>query len=451
GKLEQEDLDIKPELIELHDGERRKIGPFDCEFLPVTHSTPSGLITAFHTPQGIILHSSDFKLDLTPVDGRRTNLSRIGALGDGPGVRLLLCDSTNADQPGQSTSETSVGAVIAQLVHENAEQRLIFGAFSSHIHRLQQIADAVVPHGRIVIPIGRSMLRNFTLARQLGMLRIPDANVGTESDIARSEPHEICVVCTGSQAEPRAALTMMASGDSKYLEFGPTDTVVFSSHPIPGNEAAVSRLRSNIMRTGAHVVHSGHVDVHTTGHGKQHELRTLHSVAAPQWFVPVHGEYEHLVAHVEVAKSLMPENRIVFAQDGEQVVLDDDGVRLTDEQVPAGHVYTDGHIGYLDGSVIHERRILRDGGFVAVFAVVDIENGTVVSGPSVESRGWVDAQGEHLESELADEAFEAVVAGLDEGITDLDELERLVRRAVGRTVNGLTGRRPMIVPRLVRY
>lgn len=447
GKLEQARLASDATLVPIQDGDRLKIGNFDCEFLPVTHSTPSGLITAFHTPQGVILHSSDFKLDLTPVDGRRTDLSRIGSLGHDPGIRLLMADSTNADQPGQSTSELSVGTVIGELVAENADKRLIVGAFSSHIHRLQQFADAIEPQGRVMVPIGRSMQRNFALARQLGMLKIPDRLVGKEDDLATYEPHEVCVVCTGSQGEERAALTLMANGDSKYLELGPTDTVIFSSHPIPGNAGSVSRLRSAILKTGATVVHSGSVDIHTTGHGKQHELKTLHSVANPEWFVPVHGEYEHLIAHRDVAQTMMPKDRIVMAVDGDQLVLDDDGIHPAGS-VPGGHIYVDGHAPYLDIGTVQDRRVLGGDGFVAIFAVLDIEHGEILVGPAIETRGWINDEGDHVVAEARLEAREALEKGLADGIDDLDTYERLVRRAVGRFVNHSTGRRPMIVPRV---
>ncbi|MCH7788644.1 MAG: ribonuclease J, partial [Acidobacteria bacterium] len=279
------------ELRTIHDGETHHIGPVDCEFIPVTHSTPSGLITAFHTPQGVILHSCDFKLDLTPVDGRLTDLSRIGALGNDPGVRLLLCDSTNADSPGVSTSESTIGGVLQGVLDKRPDQRIIVAAFSSHIHRVQQVADAAVAQGRKVATLGRSMQRNTSLAKDLGLLKIPDGHLIDIDDIGDYEAGKVCIVCTGSQGEERSALATMASGDNRWVSINEDDCVVFSSHPIPGNEAAVARLRNDLTRRGAEVVHSGHVEVHTSGHGKAHELRTLHSVASPEFFVPVHGEY----------------------------------------------------------------------------------------------------------------------------------------------------------------
>ncbi|MDH3705305.1 MAG: ribonuclease J [Acidimicrobiia bacterium] len=444
GKLEAEGL--VGDLRAINDGERHQIGPFECDFVPVTHSTPSGLITAFHTPQGVILHSSDFKLDLTPVDGRRTDLSFIGALGHDPGIRLLLCDSTNADVPGQSSSETEVGATLARIITEQVGRRVIVGAFSSHIHRLQQIADAAIAGGRTVVPLGFSMQRNMKLAVDLGMLHIADAHLASADDIEELDPSRTCVICTGSQGEPRSALTLMGSGENRWISVGPDDTVIFSSHPIPGNEAAVSRTRSALTRRGVRVVHSGQVDIHTTGHGKQHELKTLHSVADPEWFVPVHGEYEHLVAHVGLARELrMPDDHIVLCEDGDQIVLADDGVAKVGS-VPGGHVYVHGIVGHLGDPVLSERLILGQEGFVAVYVVIDPDRRALLAPPRVISRGWIDETGELLLDEAERRCGDAITGALADGVTDPDEFERLVRRAVGKYVNEVTGRRPMIVP-----
>ena len=300
-KLAEAGLLDRAELREVRDGDRFNAGPFECEAMPVTHSVPGGFITAFSTPQGLILHSSDFKLDLTPVDGRRTALSRIGALADDPGVRLLLADSTNADDPGSTRSERDVGDVLREAIGREEGRRVIVGAFASHIHRIQQVIDAAVGTGRTVATLGLSMQRNVGLARELGLLRVPDHALRDITDIEGIDPAKVLIVCTGSQGEPRAALTQMAEGASKWVEIGDRDTVIFSSHPIPGNEAAVGALRNGLARRGARVLHTGNLNVHTSGHGKQQELKVLHSAASPQWFVPVHGEYEHLVAHARLA------------------------------------------------------------------------------------------------------------------------------------------------------
>ena len=446
-KLTEAGLTGRAQLREIGDGDRLAVGPFDCEFLPVTHSVPSGLITAFRTAQGVILHSSDFKLDLTPVDGRRTDLSRIGGIANTDGIRLLLADSTNADAPGSSRSEKEIGAVLHDVIAREHGRRVIVGAFASHIHRIQQIADAAVEMGRIVIPLGLSMLRNVKLARDVGVLRVPDHALGNTEDLDLIDPARVIVVCTGSQGEPRAAITRMAQGQSKWLEIGADDTVIFSSHPIPGNEAAVASVRNGLARRGARVVHSGHLDVHTSGHGKQEELKVLHSVAVPEWFVPVHGEYEHLVAHAHLAREMgMVASRVVVCSDGDRIELVDDGLRGAGS-VGGDHLYVDGTVGDLGCTVLSDRRILGADGFVAVVVHVDTERREIVAGPDVVSRGWVEqpALAAH-ETAVADAVAVDLETALGDPGVDLGELARLVRRAAGHTVSERTRRRPMIVP-----
>lgn len=446
-KLRERGLQNQADLRPISDGDRLDVGPFDCEFLPVTHSIPSGNITAFHTDQGVILHSSDFKLDLTPVDGRRTDLSRIGALAHDPGIRLLLADSTNADSPGASKSETEVGRNLAGLIRSQEGRRVIVASFASHVHRIQQLADAAVESGRILVTLGLSMRRNVKLARDLGILRIPDANIRDIDDLDELDQSRALIVCTGSQGEPRAALTQMAIGQSKWLKLDENDTVVFSSHPIPGNETAVASVRNGLARHGVRVFHSGMVDVHTSGHGKQQELQTLHSVAVPEWFVPVHGEYAHLVAHQELAHRMgMPDDRVVLCEDGDQIVLSDDGIEHLGS-IGGEHLYVDGTVGDLGSAVLGERRTLGDDGFVAVVVHIDMERGEILAGPDVISRGWVEhpALAGH-EAAVADAVEADLLDALRDPDADIDRMSQIARRAAGRTVNDRTRRRPMIVP-----
>ena len=446
-KLREAGLRDRADLRKVSDGDRLDIGPFDCEFLPVTHSIPSGNITAFHTDQGVILHSSDFKLDLTPVDGRRTDLSRIGSLAHSPGIRLLLCDSTNADSPGSSRSEREVGAVLMSLLRANEGRRVVVASFASHIHRLQQIADAAVATGRVVVTLGLSMRRNVKLAREVGILRIPDHAIRDIEDVGDIEPDRVCVICTGSQGEPRAALTQMALGESRWLELDRNDTVIFSSHPIPGNEAAVAAVRNGLARRGARVVHSGQIDVHTSGHGKQQELRTLHSVAVPEWFVPVHGEYAHLVAHQDLAREMgMDPDHVVLCEDGDQVELTADGLSHLGS-IGGDHLYVDGTVGDLGNAVLGDRRTLGDDGFVAVVVHVDLDRAEIIAGPDVVSRGWVEQPALHAhETAVADAVERDLMEALAGGEEDLQRLGQIARRAAGQTVNDRTRRRPMIVP-----
>ncbi len=449
GKLSEAGIPSRADLVEVDDGERVKIGSFGVEFLPVTHSTPSGLISSITTPQGVVLHSSDFKLDHTPIDGRRTDLARIGALSGDPGIRLLLADSTNADSPGMSESESSIRKGINDIFEDHAEKRLIISAFSSHIHRVQQIADEAVRTDRVVFPLGRSMKRNLQLARDVGILTLPDRNV---ADIERLDDYpddRVCIVATGSQGEPRAALSQMASGDSKFLELGDNDVVVFSSHPIPGNEAAVGRLRNALARKGASIVHSGNVHIHTTGHGKQGELQTLHAVASPEWFAPVHGEYVHLVAHAELGRSMgVPAERVILCEDGDQLVLTDNKIysqRVTD----GGKVYVDGSIGHLTQDVIDDRLTLGENGFLAIDAIIDWDRRELIGSPKLVSRGWLDdASATELLAEGTKVAEDAILAGLADPEAAFGDIERLTRRAVGRWVSDRTRRRPMLAPML---
>jgi ribonuclease J len=448
NRIEEAGLLERTQLIPVFDGERRRIGPCDVEFIPVTHSVPHGFATAFHTPQGTILHSGDFKLDLTPVDGRLTDLGRIGALASGDGVRLLLSDSTNAEEPGYARSETSIGGVLHELFHQHQGRRIVIACFASHIHRVQQIADASLAFGRKVATLGMSMKKNVRLARDMGLLRIPDHALVDIDDVRDLPPGQVCVISTGSQGEPMSALALMAQRNNRWLEINADDTVILSSHPIPGNEMNVSKVIDGLVRLGAEVVHSGVADVHASGHAKQEELKTLLSIVRPDWFVPVHGEYRHMVAHARLARAMgvVGAEHVLVCTDGDRLVLDDDGLRL-DAAVPAGYLYVDGIIGDVGHGVLRDRRVLAEEGVVVVVVTVDVATGAILTGPEVITRGWVYApEAEPLLAECAEEVRQAVKESFVEGATDIEALQKVVRRAAGRFVNESTRRRPMIVP-----
>jgi ribonuclease J len=448
NRIEEAGLLDRTELIPVFDGERRRIGPCDVEFIPVTHSVPHGFATAFHTPQGTILHSGDFKLDLTPVDGRLTDLGRIGALASGDGVRVLLSDSTNADEPGHARSETSIGGVLHELFHQHEGRRIVIACFASHIHRVQQIADAAVAFDRKIATLGMSMKKNVRLARDMGLLRIPDHALVDIDDVRDLPPGRVCVISTGSQGEPMSALALMAQRNNRWLEINADDTVILSSHPIPGNEMNVSKVIDGLVRLGAEVVHSGVADVHASGHAKQEELKTLLSIVRPDWFVPVHGEYRHMVAHAKLARSMgvVGAEHVLVCTDGDQLVLDDDGLRV-DATVPAGYLYVDGIIGDVGHGVLRDRRVLAEEGVVVVVVTVDVATGAILTGPEVITRGWVYApEAEPLLAECAEEVRQAVKKSFAEGGTDIEAMQKVVRRAAGRFVNESTKRRPMIVP-----
>ena len=447
-RIEEAGLLDRTELIPVSDGERRRIGAFDVEFIPVTHSVPHGFATAFHTPQGTILHTGDFKLDLTPVDGRLTDLARIGAIAKDGGIRLLLSDSTNADEPGHARSERAVGKVLYDLFHAHAGRRIVIACFASHIHRVQQIIDAALAFDRTVATLGMSMKKNVRLAREMGLLQVPDSKLVDIEDVADLDPARVCVISTGSQGEPMSALSLMASSDNRWIKIGPEDTVILSSHPIPGNEANVSKVIDGMTRLGAQVVHSGIDDVHATGHAKQEELKTLLSIAQPEWFTPVHGEYRHLMSHARLARIMgVPDERVLVCEDGDQLLLTDTGV-TRGQKVPAGFLYVDGIVGDVGQGVLRDRRVLAEEGVVVVVVTVDAKSGAILTGPEIITRGWVYApEAEDLLDECADEVRAALHTAFDSGQpVDIETLQRHVRRAAGRFVSDRTRRRPMIVP-----
>ena len=447
NRIEEAGLLDRTEFIPVADGERRRIGPFDVEFIPVTHSVPHGIATAFHTPQGVILHTGDFKLDLTPVDGRLTDLARVGSLSSNEGIRLLLSDSTNAEEHGHAASETSVGSVLYDLFHRFEGRRIITTCFASHIHRVQQIADAAIAFDRVIATMGMSMKKNVRMAREMGLLKIPESRLMDIADIGDLPPEKVCIISTGSQGEPMSALALLAANENRWIQLGDRDVVIMSSHPIPGNEQDVSKVIDGLIRRGAEVMHSGISDVHASGHAKAEDLKLFLSIARPEFFIPVHGEYRHLVAHAKLARQMgVPAGNIIVCTDGDQVALDDRGLR-PNAQVPAGYLYVDGIIGDVGTGVLRDRRVLAEEGVVVVIVAVDSETGAVVVGPEVITRGWVHApEAEELLDECAEVVCDAVTALLADGRPDHDALSRTVRRAAGRFVNDRTKRRPMIVP-----
>ncbi len=448
NRIEEAGLLDRTELIPVRDGERRKIGPFDVEFIPVTHSVPHGFATAFHTPQGVIMHSGDWKLDLMPVDGRLTDLGRMGAIADEFGIRLLLSDSTNAEEHGHSESESSVGKVLYDLFHRYEGRRIITTCFASHVHRVQQIADAALAFDRTIATMGMSMKKNVRLARSMGLLDIPERSLRDIDDIDDLPHEDVCVISTGSQGEPMSALALLAANENRWLRLGEGDVVIMSSHPIPGNEANVSKVIDGLVRLGTEVVHSGISDVHATGHAKAEELKTLLSITRPDWFVPVHGEYRHLVAHARLAEQMGVEgDHIVVSEDGDQLTLTGAGIERKPKAAPAGYLYVDGIIGDVGAGVLRDRRVLAEEGVVVVIVAVDVTTGAIITGPEIITRGWVYApEAEDLLDECAEKVRDSIKAAFAEQATDIETLQRHVRRAAGKFVNEQTRRRPMIVP-----
>ena len=451
NRVDEAGMADRAQFIPVRDGERRRIGPCDVEFLPVTHSVPHAFATAFHTPQGIILHSGDFKIDLHPVDGRRTDLARMGALASDPGIRLLLADSTNAEEPGFTPSESTVGATLEKVFLARPDQRFIVTCFASHIHRVQQVADAAIAEGRLVATLGLSMKKNVTLARRLGLLEIPDDSLVDIEDIDDLDPGRVCVISTGSQGEPMSALSRLAAGENRFFQLQENDVVVISAHPIPGNEWSVGRVIDSLYRRGVEVIHSGVDAVHVSGHARQGELAMLMSVTRPEFFIPVHGEYRHMANHIRLAESMgIAGDRVLLCEDGDAVRLDDGGLHR-DGTVPGGYLFVDGSsVGDIGHGVLRDRMVLAEEGVVMAVATVDLKQGEVVGTPQIVTRGWAyDHDTEVLLDEARAEVTKALEHALSSGSHDHETLNRVARKALGRLVGDRTRQRPMIVPVIV--
>jgi ribonuclease J len=436
---------ITPATAEVAEGGRQSFGPFDLEFFAVNHSIPDALAVAITTPAGVVLHTGDFKMDQLPLDGRLTDLGGFARRGS-EGVDLLMSDSTNAEVPGIVTSERDISPVLNEMFAET-QQRIIVACFASHVHRVQQVLDAAAAHGRKVAFVGRSMVRNMGVARDLGYLRVPSVRGGLLVDPRDAEgmpPGEVVLVCTGSQGEPMSALSRMAARDHP-IRIAEGDTVILASSLIPGNESAVYRVINELTRWGARVVHKGNALVHVSGHAPAGELLYVLNLVHPRNFMPVHGEWRHLRAHAHLAELTgVPERNIVIAEDGMVVDLAD-GQASVVGKVPCGYVYVDGlSVGEVTESSLKDRRILGEEGFVSVVIVVDSTTGKLVAGPEIHARGSgiVDSS----LGEVRPKIEEALTRAAADGINDAHQLGQLVRRTVGRWVSDSYRRRPMIIP-----
>ncbi|MFC5753502.1 ribonuclease J [Actinomadura rugatobispora] len=436
---------IKPTTVEVKEGDRRSFGPFDCEFLAVNHSIPDALALAVRTPAGLVLHTGDFKMDQLPLDGRLTDLGGFARLG-AEGIDLLMSDSTNAEVAGFVTSERNIGPVVDD-VFRTAQERIIVACFASHIHRVQQVLDAAVASGRKVCFVGRSMVRNMGVARELGYLDVPEEIMVEPRQLDDVPPDRLVLVCTGSQGEPMSALSRMANRDHQ-IRITRRDTVMLASSLIPGNETAVNRVINGLTRWGARVVHKGNALVHVSGHASAGELLYVLNMTRPGNFMPIHGEWRHLRAHAKLAALTgVPEENIVIAEDGVVVDLVDGQASIVGA-VPAGYVYVDGlSVGEVTETSLKDRRILGEEGFVSIVVGVDSTSGKVVAGPEIHARG----------AGIVNEDFEEVIGRLEavlqdagaDGVNDLHQMNQLVRRTVGKWVNDNYRRRPMIIPVVV--
>src|SRR5690606_21708780 len=378
---------LEPFTYTVREGQREKLGPFDCEFFAVNHSIPDALAVAIRTGAGVVLHTGDFKMDQLPLDRRVTDLAGFARLGQ-EGVDLLLSDSTNAETPGFVTPEREIGLVL-DAIFAKASGRIIVASFASHVHRVQQVLDAPHEHNRKVALVGRSMVRNMGIARDLGLLHIPAGLVVTLDQLADLPPEQIVLMCTGSQGEPMSALGRMASGDHRHVTVGAGDTVVLASSLVPGNETAVYRVINRLARAGATVIHKDVAKVHVSGHAPAGELLYLLNVVRPRNLMPIHGEWRHLRAHARLGgEAGIDPDRIVPCEDGDVVDLVDGHATLVG-RLKTRYIYVDGlAVGDVGESLLTERRILGDGGFIAATVVVDSVTGKVVGDATVSARGF---------------------------------------------------------------
>jgi ribonuclease J len=444
AKLAERRLD--PYTLTVREGGSERLGPFECEFFAVNHSIPDALAVAVRTPAGLVLHTGDFKMDQVPLDGRITDLAGFARLG-AEGVDLLLSDSTNAEVPGFVAPERDIGPVLSSIFSK-ARGRIIVASFASHVHRVQQVMDAAWEYDRKVALIGRSMVRNMGIARDLGLLRIPEGLMVGLDEATNLPGDEIVFMSTGSQGEPMSALGRMATGDHRHITIEPGDTVVLASSLVPGNETSVYRVINRLSRAGATVIHKETAKVHVSGHAPAGELLFLLNVVRPSNLMPVHGEWRHLRAHAQLGvESGVAPDRVVLCEDGDVVDLVEGHARHVG-RVENRYVYVDGlAVGDVSESLLTERRILGDGGFISATVVIDSVTGKVVGEPSVSAKGFSEDP----------EAFCPVIPLLtaalhrsaEDGITDTHQLQQVVRRTVGRWVNDAYRRRPMIVPTVV--
>ena len=437
---------LRPNLVEVVEGDSTTHGPFDCEYFAVNHSIPDALAIAIRTDAGVVLHTGDIKLDQLPLDGRLTDLAGFSRLGD-EGVDLFLVDSTNAEVPGFVTPEREIGGVLDNVIGK-AKQRVIVASFASHVHRIQQVVDVAARYNRRIVFVGRSMVRNMQIAQDLGYLRVPDGLV-VDIDTAATLPDDrLVLISTGSQGEPLAALSRMARGEHRQINIRANDLVVLASSLIPGNENSVFAVVNGLAKRGATVVTQQSAKVHVSGHASAGELLYLYNAVRPTNAMPVHGEWRHLRANAALAKATgVPEERIVLAEDG--VVVDMvDGLAEIVGRVPVGHVYVDGlSVGDVGEPTLSDRLVLGEGGFIAITIVINESTGRAVSTPEVSGRGFSDDPTALKDAAQLVEADLLRLAG--EGITDTHRIAQSVRRVVGRWVADKYRRRPMIIPTVI--
>ncbi|HSN44116.1 MAG TPA: ribonuclease J [Propionibacteriaceae bacterium] len=430
------------QLHEVKEGQRITVGQFDLEFLSVTHSIPDALAVAVRTAAGMVLHTGDFKMDQLPLDGRITDLRAFARLGE-EGVDLFMVDSTNAEVPGFVTSEKDVEPAL-ERVFAQATQKLVVACFASHVHRVQQILDLAVKHRRKVVYVGRSMVRNMGVARDLGFLRVPGDTLIELKDLDKYRDDEVVIISTGSQGEPLAALSRMAIAEHQSVEIRRGDVVLLASSLIPGNENSVYRVINGLTKLGAKVVHKGNALVHVSGHAAAGELLYCYNILTPRNVMPVHGEARHLIANADLAVLTgVPRERTIVAEDGSVIDLAKGRARIVGK-VDASYIFVDGStVGDVGEVDLTDRKILGEEGFISVVTAVNLHTRTIVSGPDIHARGFIEDAGY---GDIVARITEQIESAMNDGADDVYQLQQVVRREVGRWVSNTYRRRPMIVP-----
>ena len=423
-----------------------KLDEFEAEFIPVNHSIPDAVGLFLRTSAGTVLHTGDFKMDQLPLDGRITDLRSFARVG-AQGVDVAMVDSTNAEVPGFTTHEREIGQVLDR-VFAQAARRIVVASFASHVHRVQQVMDEAVRHGRKVVYVGRSMVKNMTIARDLGYLQVPRNTLIDLKDVENYQPSEVVIVSTGSQGEPLSALSRMANREHPSITLEPGDTVLLASSLIPGNENSVSRVINGLSRLGARVVHKGNALVHVSGHASAGELLYCYNIVQPRNVMPVHGEMRHLIANAELAQATgIAAERTIVVEDGDVVDLHRGRVSVVG-RVDSGYVFVDGStVGALSDTELTDRRILGEEGFITLIAVVNPHTAELLSGPDIHARGF--AEDDAVFDGVRDDIATALVRAMREGVDDTHLLQQVMRRGIGRWVNKTYRRRPMIVPLVI--
>ena len=447
SKLKEHSLPEKPVLNAVSAGDTIKLGCFSIEFIRVNHSIADACCLAIKTPVGTVIHSGDFKLDLTPIEGEMMNITRLGEYGN-EGVLLLMCESTNAEHPGFTPSERNVGRYFEDIFMKNASKRIVITTFSSNVHRLQQIINISVKYGRKVAITGRSMLNIVGAAVSLGYMNVPDGVLVDINEIKKFPPEQITIVTTGSQGEPMSALYRMTFSDHDKVELGLQDLVVISATAIPGNEKLVGKIINELFKKGVTVLHDALTEVHVSGHACQEEIKLMHALTKPKFFIPIHGEYRHLNQHLELAKEMgMPGDRMLITDIGKVVELDKKSMAFNGS-VPSGKILVDGYgIGDVGNIVLRDRKHLSQDGLIVVVATLDLEDKLILSGPDIVSRGFVYVrESETLMDEIKALAKDAIDECFDKNITDWTQIKTRVKEDISKYLYSKTKRKPMLLP-----